>query len=269
MGIMNFLLAIWLLLSAPSPKRQYDVAVVSIPKCGTHLLGNLVEALIGKEMLFFNLFHNPPQFYGTYPDYSEKHFFAGHLQYTTPILEALNTHNFKTIFIYRDPRDMVVSMSFWIKRIYPERYQHMTIDELISFFIESGKGVYNNTDGHMGHSSTKVEGVADYYRLFLPWCNSEGICATQFEKIVGIAGGGDAEVQRDEIIRIAYYLEVVPSYERITEIIKKELGKSTFTLREGKIGSWKKHFTPEHKELFKKVAGDLLIELGYEDDCTW
>jgi sulfotransferase 6B1 len=37
------------------------------------------------------------------------------------------------------------------------------------------------------------------------------------------------------------------------------------TFRSGKTGEWKKHFTDEHKKIFKEVAGDLLL-LGYEKD---
>jgi hypothetical protein len=45
-------------------------------------------------------------------------------------------------------------------------------------------------------------------------------------------------------------------------------GKSP-TFRSGKTGEWKKHFTDEHKKIFKDVAGDLLIKLGFETDKDW
>jgi len=32
---------------------------------------------------------------------------------------------------------------------------------------------------------------------------------------------------------------------------------------------WRTSFTPENKALFKEVAGDLLIQLGYEKDNDW
>ena len=41
------------------------------------------------------------------------------------------------------------------------------------------------------------------------------------------------------------------------------------TFRSGKTGEWKKHFTEEHKKLFKEVAGDLLVRLGYEENNGW
>ena len=39
--------------------------------------------------------------------------------------------------------------------------------------------------------------------------------------------------------------------------------------RKGIAGDWKNHFSDEDKSVFKEVAGDLLIELGYEQDMDW
>lgn len=41
------------------------------------------------------------------------------------------------------------------------------------------------------------------------------------------------------------------------------------TFRKGQIGSWKTHFTDEHKRIFKAISGDLLTETGYESDANW
>jgi len=45
--------------------------------------------------------------------------------------------------------------------------------------------------------------------------------------------------------------------------------KKSHTFRSGKTGGWTQHFTDEHKELFKDVAGDLLVRLGYEPGNEW
>lgn len=41
------------------------------------------------------------------------------------------------------------------------------------------------------------------------------------------------------------------------------------TFRTGKTGEWKKYFKEEHKKIFKEVAGQLLIDLGYEKTLDW
>lgn len=40
-------------------------------------------------------------------------------------------------------------------------------------------------------------------------------------------------------------------------------------LRSGKVGEWDDHFTDEHRALFKELAGQDLIALGYERDDGW
>jgi hypothetical protein len=44
---------------------------------------------------------------------------------------------------------------------------------------------------------------------------------------------------------------------------------SSSRLRRGIAGDWKNVFTGEDKRIFKEVAGDLLIKLGYEKDRNW
>jgi len=39
--------------------------------------------------------------------------------------------------------------------------------------------------------------------------------------------------------------------------------------RKGTAGDWKNHFTAEDRRVFKEIAGDLLIRLGYERDDSW
>jgi len=45
--------------------------------------------------------------------------------------------------------------------------------------------------------------------------------------------------------------------------------EKSHTFRSGNKSGWRKEFTPEHRRLFDKVAGELLIELGYEYDHAW
>lgn len=39
--------------------------------------------------------------------------------------------------------------------------------------------------------------------------------------------------------------------------------------RKGVVGDWRNYFTPELKERYKSLAGDFLIEFGYERDRSW
>ena len=54
----------------------------------------------------------------------------------------------------------------------------------------------------------------------------------------------------------------------------RQRGQDDYPLRHGKYrkgiaGDWKNVFIERDTEIFKEIAGDLLIELGYEKDHTW
>jgi hypothetical protein len=39
--------------------------------------------------------------------------------------------------------------------------------------------------------------------------------------------------------------------------------------REGRAGGWRESWGPAQRAVFDRVAGDLLLELGYEPDRSW
>jgi len=58
------------------------------------------------------------------------------------------------------------------------------------------------------------------------------------------------------------------SFENLAKRKPGEEDSSSF-LRKGIAGDWKNHFSREACEVFDHYAGDLLIELKYEDDRSW
>jgi hypothetical protein len=45
--------------------------------------------------------------------------------------------------------------------------------------------------------------------------------------------------------------------------------EKSHTFRSGKKAGWHSEFTVEHRRRFDALAGDLLIELGYETNHDW
>jgi hypothetical protein len=39
--------------------------------------------------------------------------------------------------------------------------------------------------------------------------------------------------------------------------------------RKGIVGEWRSQFGPQDRSLFKELAGDLLVRLGYESTSDW
>lgn len=76
------------------------------------------------------------------------------------------------------------------------------------------------------------------------------------EKIFNFLG---ADSSRSLLLKI--------SDETRFEKLKKSDGSSFY--RKGKSGDWKNYFTEKDKKIFKQIAGDLLVKLGYEKDYDW
>ncbi len=250
------------LLSTIKLYAQPVILIVSIPKSGSHLLGQIITLLTGRTQRNAWI-HASPE---TLNELNENNFWLGHLLPTNEHLKMLFKKNYVGIFLYRDPRDQVVSLAYWLKKSQSKRppgLATLPIPEIITKIISSFPfEVWDQT------LLRGVSGVQDLYKTFLPWRNVPNMYVTQFEKLIGPKGGGSKEVQLQEIQKIATHLKIACSIDKIEEVANSFFG-DTYTFRTGQIGQWKNEFSPEQKELFKKVAGQLLIDLGYESSFDW
>jgi hypothetical protein len=117
-------------------------------------------------------------------------------------------------------------------------------------------------DGHL------LRNVDERFRAVLPWLSQPFNYTTFFEKLVGARGGGSQQAQVKELTNLARHLRMACT-RRDIERIPDELFGNTATFRQGSIGSWRNSFGEEHKRAFKEVAGQLLIDLGYEKNLDW
>jgi Sulfotransferase domain len=59
------------------------------------------------------------------------------------------------------------------------------------------------------------------------------------------------------------------SFENISGGRQRGEEDPTSLVRKGIAGDWKNVFSDRDKQIYKKEAGDLLIQLGYEKDSNW
>lgn len=256
-------------LSQPHP-----IVIISIPKSGTHLIAKCVRMLLGDtsdqsqelqgaynfwNRLNQNTSPTPQQFAAALQRTKQSGETVSylHLPYNPEFARMLTVHNYKCIYIYRDPRDQLISRTFWVVDRPDKRPElaHKKFDELLLDFIDN-------------NPAYEHPGINDRYRLFLPWSQADCVYAARFEDLIGVQGGGSRQIQLREVKNIAMHIGLELSDQQVEHVADNVFGNS-LTFREGVTQKWKKYFKPEHKELFKKCAGDLLIELGYETDLNW
>lgn len=165
-------------------------------------------------------------------------------------------------FVYRDPRDLLVSQVFFATDMYEDHGMHAyykalpDFDERLKVAI---RGV--DQDGlHMVSVKQRYEGV-------FQWLEQENVLCIRFEELVN---NRDATLSAmlDEVERTGYKIPT-PREKALSILVQAIQPKKSRTFRSGKTGAWKEYFAEEHKKLFKDVAGDLVVRLGYEEGNDW
>ena len=156
------------------------------------------------------------------------------------------------LHLFRDGRDVVVSKYFFLK-------DFCVKNNLIDEFNTSFNDFLNYT--------------AQEWKVYVQsWKKEKGIVSVKYEDLL---------INPEQTIKgILKKFNLKFSKKKVNFAIKDN-AKDNFSkkldygaahntfVRKCIIGDWKNHFSDENKQTFKNIAGDLLIELGYEKDYTW
>lgn len=284
-GIATYRTAMSLHRRLPPPRMLLN----GHSKSGTHLLSDCVAlmpqtAFSGRhftisEFLTEGAFWQPAFSYGPTPSVDHRRlrrflrlcptgmFATSHLRYYRDVEAILCDLGMRHVLLLRDPRDVVVSHVKFVmrqRRHFHHRYYtqalHTDHDRLMAairgFVPDYGNG-------------PPMPSIRETYHGYLAWRDRPTTLVTHFEFLVGPAGGGDEQRQYAEIRRIGEFLGRPLSTSAAASIADRMYSTKSLTYRKGVTGDWRNHFSPEHIDAFKEVAGDLLIQLGYEQDLRW
>lgn len=266
----------------PGPR----ILVNSIPKAGTHLLmAFLCELpqvmLSGIHIKTWKVNHNArspldnetfrldSMAFRKYLARSRSgQIITAHLPWNNELENILAGQKVRSIFLIRDPRDMIVSQFHYIKAL-RRHYLH----EFFTHDIESDDqrlmALIKGYSGTYLEKKYNIKSIGKILKSYSNWATCPHVLTTQFEKIIGDRGGGDSGLQQKEFQRIATHIERHLDSHQLSKVIQRLSRKSSFTFRRGIIGDWKNHFSDEHKDAFKSQAGNYLIDWGYETDWSW
>lgn len=165
-------------------------------------------------------------------------------------------------FIYRDPRDMLVSHIFFATDMHEGHGMHEYYQTL-SDFDERLKVAITGID----RDGLYMVSVKQRYEGVFQWLEQPSVLCIRFEELIN-----DRErvlnQMLDQVEQTGYKIPT-PRPKALEILLETIQPKKSKTFRSGKTGEWKKYFKDEHKTLFKEVAGDLLVRLGYEKDNDW
>jgi sulfotransferase 6B1 len=261
--------------SLPTPENGWPILLgISFPKSGTHLLDQILLGF-SRVAPFSCRLHS---FYAEYEGESGRKrapeqairwldslrpgdIASAHLFARPEVVARVTAPAYVPYFIFRDPRDVAVSHVFYVTEMEQNHVHHDYYRSLPDFDTRLKVSI-------LGRPEADIEfpDIVGRFAPYLDWLDRPSVMKIHFEDLIHDRAGILNRM-------IDHFLARVP-LQAIRNLLLASLeasidpGKSP-TFRSGKTGEWEKHFSDEHKKIFKEVAGDLLIKLGYEKDNDW
>ncbi len=261
--------------STPKLSGQYPVLLgISFPKSGTHLLDQILlgfsnVAPFSKRLHSFYAEYEgesgakrtPQQALDWLDSLTPRDIASAHLFARPESIERVTSQRFVPYFIFRDPRDVVVSHVFYVTEMEPGHVHHAHYRSLPDFNARLTASILGRTD-------TQIEfpNIADRFAPYLGWLKHPEVLSIHFEDLIHDRPAALTRIMDHFLARVP----LQTPRERILQALEASINPTKSpTFRSGKTGEWKKYFTDEHKKIFKNVAGDLLVKLGYEKNNDW
>lgn len=184
----------------------------------------------------------------------------------------------KLIYIVRDGRDTVVSHRF---QTFIDARQHLAREDLRlaeSFsrdpepFMRAERSIFTEkairwaAEGWARNVTETDQAGRELY--------GEGYLSLRYDRLL--------ERPHEQMQRVWAFLGADPSREGLGQRLENELqnnpdadwqrqkaGDLIEPLEKGKHGSWRYLFTPRDRGIFKSIAGQALIDWGFEQDLDW
>jgi len=253
-------------------RHKYPVIINSVPKSGTNLLLNIVKQIPGTSLKGdFSLA-------GSYNEDKRLHFilsiikvlkpgsiYSGHVPYFKEYAEWLKKNRVKQIFIYRDPRDVTVSLYHYIMNKVPK---HDYFDLMTQYETDSQrllaaiKGIGNGKE-NFELNNNSIPNIGLVFGAYSNWLSDENTICIPYEKL------NDTDEGIAFVKDLFEFLNINNTYSNTKAKEIWENGKNpslSHTFRKGKSGNWRQEYQSNHIEAFSSVfSNELLEKYGYKE----
>jgi len=259
--------AAWLRSVAVSTEAP-KVFANSLPKSGTNLTKRMLGLLPAMSAWLTYHLEYDKHWESRLRRVAPGQIVTAHFKYCPEIAKTLTELDFKVLLTVRDPRDVAVSNAYYITymdrshRLHPYFRALPSDEERIAASIR-GIEAQELPDGK--HSKSIGEHVEGY----LSWADHDRCMLVRFEDLIGESGGGDTTKQQRAIEQVAAHVGLPQTQNQVERIAARCFSSKSRTFRKGRVGGWQTALSEKNKKLFKEVAGEQLIALGYEADFNW
>jgi hypothetical protein len=252
-------------LTSRSKNEPRKVLVNGSPKSGTTWMLKLVTSIPGYQMI-----GNFDGDIERYKDVQPGQVVHGHDQFGERIAQLLSRGGIKTVLMVRDPRDQLISRVYHIRRdekhAWHNEFKNLSIEQGINLCIEGRDGL-PGTRTLIGLTQSWLVDASDKAAIRYERLLADPL--TQFQMVLDYleidlsAGFIDSIIRRNQFERLA------GGRKFWRDGRKQGQADPSSHYRKGIAGDWRNYLNESQVKKFKQVAGDQLIELGYEHDLDW
>jgi len=212
---------------------------------GFHIDLDIPENLIKREWLINYL-----------NQVEENCYLRGHLPYSPELSQVLKDAGYKHLYISRDPRDVLCSLSNFHTRDhkpFSETFSNLPPEKrrnLALFGVKKEEIVLSPLAKRLEYSSG--------------WLNDSNVLCVKFEDLIGEKGGGSNLNQTIQIKNILDFVRIKKSENEIAKIADNLFFQKSSTFHKGTIGQWLNQFSDEEAGYINKEIGSWIPIFGYE-----
>lgn len=274
-------LMLWRLLEGQDVEPKYFVC--GCPKHGLHLGAALVQGYVNRmPASIYNQNHwcGTFQFNSFAPVWQEMarwfflasrlqqgYYYQGHVGYRRDVADFLRLSRASFVFIYRDLRDVAVSMAHHIMSADNVRNKHY------------GKAAYKCLGGYSDVLLACITGLGGFpgvvglWELYASWLDEEWALCIRYEDALADLEGAAKSIAEYGLHRITDGIWEVPlrvDAAKMEATVKDMVALAqrtdlSPTFRRGQPGEWREVFTDVHREAFDTFGGNAWLDrLGYE-----
>lgn len=246
------------------------IFIAGLPKSGTTWVESQLKKVPGYNMRMLNdpdgciVEHNIcDSVFASLPRYGYS-VVKLHTRYSERNIETIRRHVPRFMVMIRDLRDMCISRYFHVKSEKSHRHCHLYNESSLEDGIMHCIGIV---------AEEYVQWVCDWVNMANK--NKDFILLISYEEL-----NRSPAITFKRIFDFFHLPYNATFLDRLAESklkrekdlkaqLERNTGLSKSTERKGIIGDWRNYFSGEHKRKFKEIAGELLVELGYENDLEW
>ena len=241
------------------------IIVNSLPKSGTHLLLQLARAIPETRYLGGFIAHawsvtlherSPHAIHQRLGRLLPGEVTGAHIKYHPETAIWLQKHPIVHLFIYRDPRDVILSEEAYVTEMAPWHRLHRVLrrasdrEERLRLLIEGVPGL--------------IDDIRKRVRSFTTWLKEEDVISVRYEDLAGDERDATIRLIAERICRTA------PLYgppDHLAKRMEKAIApERSHTFREGGVGKWRTRLPTNLFQRIMELAGNDIVNLGYPEN---